>query len=119
MIARLLRRVRGHMAQIILVSQENAPNIGELGEVNLQYGVCKWHMRGRNRFAARQSLSSVKLKHSNSANAVGANVRRADLRCRHPPRTAFHSYFLLDQAPLPARLTTKVVRPVALLARVK
>src|ERR1700739_3094273 len=105
MVPCLLRRVRSHMTQIILVSHANPPNIGELGEVDLQHRVCKWHMRGWNRFAARQSLSSVKLKHSNSADAAGANDR-ADLRCRCPPRAASHSYFRLDQAPLPARLTT-------------
>lgn len=106
MITCLLRRIRSHVAQIILVSQANPPNIGEFGEVDLQHSVCKWHMRGWNRFAARQSLSSVKLKHSNSADAAGANLGRADLPAGVRPEPLPHSWFRLDQAPLPARLTT-------------
>src|SRR5579872_4317274 len=108
------------MAQVILISQANPSHIGEFGEVDLQHLVVKWLRRDRYRTAARQPLSSVNLKHGNSENAIGANSATTDARSRSSPPSASHSSlsFILDQT-LPARLATKVVRPAALLARVK
>ena len=93
--ARLLRSIRSHVAEVILISRANPSDIGEFREIDLQHGVFKRPMRDRYRTAARQPLSSVNLKHSNSANSDrGERLSRWSALAASAPICVFHCVFV-------------------------
>src|ERR1700722_4771217 len=97
MVARLLRSIRSHVAQVILISLADLSHIRELREIDLQHRVFKRPMRDGYGTAARRPLSSVNLKHSNSANMIGANAVRAGLLWLRSPRSGLSPCLLSDQ----------------------